>query len=567
MWFDEAGEVMEIFRGISPLSLLVFLPLCILISPICPASAAHEFTVYRLQQYDLQGSPYGCSNALLNVEARPVEAASVTRRCIVAKLAEITSQRVRELALQNAGGLLVLLPENMSSLDSASKEHLLDLESDLVSDDTQLPVYFVHESDEMTSMYQDIKHAGSSEDADSAAQALVSAAYANGFQLVVNGGQSKALNDFQVVNIQGKLAGYGVEDQLPTIAIVAHYDAHGVAPSLSFGADSNGSGVAALLELARLFSKLYTNSRTHAKFNLLFLLSGAGKYNYQGTKRWIEDQLDNAESSLLTDVSYVLCLDSLGQGDSLHLHVSKPPKLGSPGDALLKSLEQLVQEHSDMEFSMLHKKINLAEDFLAWEHERFSIRRLHAFTLSHFSSYKDQTRKTVMDTRAGVDDDVLSRNVHILAEALARHIFNLQPAGSSQVFSEGLQVEKASLSAWVDYLSSEPRSAQLLGKDSAVVTTLTQTLQRHLKDVRTVTFMADKRDPDFLFYDGTSYTMNAYNVKPAVFDLFLALGIAAYLGLMFLFAQNFGSIYTLLRNIKGSIKPKHTNGTTKSKHA
>lgn len=29
---------------------------------------------------------------------------------------------------------------------------------------------------------------------------------------------------------QGKLSGYGVEEQLPTIAIVAHYDAFGAAP-------------------------------------------------------------------------------------------------------------------------------------------------------------------------------------------------------------------------------------------------------------------------------------------------------------------------------------------------
>lgn len=33
-----------------------------------------------------------------------------------------------------------------------------------------------------------------------------------------------------LVVLQGKLSGYGVEEQLPTIAIVAHYDAFGAAP-------------------------------------------------------------------------------------------------------------------------------------------------------------------------------------------------------------------------------------------------------------------------------------------------------------------------------------------------
>lgn len=60
--------------------------------------------------------------------------------------------------------------------------------------------------------------------------ALLSSATANGFQIVVNGAQSKALPDFSVTNLQGRLSGHGIEEQLPTIVISAYYDATGIAP-------------------------------------------------------------------------------------------------------------------------------------------------------------------------------------------------------------------------------------------------------------------------------------------------------------------------------------------------
>ena len=48
----------------------------------------------------------------------------------------------------------------------------------------------------------------------------------------------------------------------------------------------------------------------------------------------------SSDSSLLQDnVAFVLCLDTLGNGDTMHLHVSKPPKEGSPQFTLLKELE------------------------------------------------------------------------------------------------------------------------------------------------------------------------------------------------------------------------------------
>lgn len=72
---------------------------------------------------------------------------------------------------------------------------------------------------------------------------------------------------------------------VPTIAIVASYDTFGAAPGLSFGAGSSGSAVVALLELARLFSRLYASGATHGGYNLLFLLTGGGPYDFDGAKQ------------------------------------------------------------------------------------------------------------------------------------------------------------------------------------------------------------------------------------------------------------------------------------------
>lgn len=66
--FEEASEVFDnMLKSAFPLTIIVFLPaVLILVSPL-PAEAAHEFTVYRMQQYDLQGQNYG-TDVLLTPE-------------------------------------------------------------------------------------------------------------------------------------------------------------------------------------------------------------------------------------------------------------------------------------------------------------------------------------------------------------------------------------------------------------------------------------------------------------------------------------------------------------------
>uniref|UniRef100_A0A1A7XC77 BOS complex subunit NCLN n=1 Tax=Iconisemion striatum TaxID=60296 RepID=A0A1A7XC77_9TELE len=568
--FEEASEVFDnMFKSSFPLTFIVFIPaVLILVSPL-PAEAAHEFTVYRMQQYDLQGQPYGTRNAILNTEARTVEAEVLSRRCVIMRLADFSYDKYQKALRQSAGAVVIILPKNMSAMPQDIVQQFMELEPEMLATETVVPIYFAIEDDELLSIYAQTLTSSSSQGSLSAAEVLLHTATANGFQMVTSGAQSKAVSDWAITSVEGRLAGVGGED-LPTIVVVAHYDSFGVAPWLSYGADSNGSGVSMLLELSRLFSKLYTYKRTHAAYNLLFFVSGGGKFNYQGTKRWLEDNLDHTDSSLLQDnVAFVLCLDTLGNGDSLYLHVSKPPKEGTPQYSLLKELEMVVgSQYPEVKFSMVHKKINLADDMLAWEHERFGIRRLPAFTLSHLPSHRSAQRSSIMDVRsvspssrhgageppAGphVDVSKLSRNTKVVAEALARVIYNLTEKGAPgdlQIFTEQMQVQEEHLSSVVDWLTAQPRAAQLVDKDSSFVSTLEYHLGRYLKDVKRHYVKADKRDPEFVFYDQLKQTMNAYRVKPAIFDLLLAVCIAAYLGIMYLAIQNFGLLYSVVRRV------------------
>ncbi|UYV77021.1 hypothetical protein LAZ67_14002906 [Cordylochernes scorpioides] len=433
----------------------------------------------------------GCRNALLNVEARPLQATGLSRKCVVARLADVTPGLFSQLLQQGAAGLLAILPQDLDNL--SPEEHkpfppinsifiqyqdlnlagkisqiihvvqtmiimrILQIEGYLLEEEVPIPVYLATSSPEVEEVYRSIQELPASSSAahercplegvfsrgGSTVPSLVCVAdlvrsvVASGYQLVVSSGQPSAMSDLQIPNIQGKLTGFGIEENLPTLAIVAHYDAFGLAPLVSYGADSNGSGVVALLELARLLSQLYTSSRTHpskvcgdnirkkhiaskiicykyheyiksrgqqftpavwSRVNVLFLLSGGGKFNFQGAKKWIEDNLDIAESSLLADSVYTLCLDSLGAGDNLYLHVSKPPREGSPGHVFFQELQAAGSRHN-VSVNMVHKKINLADESRVWEHERFSMRRLPAFTLSHLASHRAQSRRSsILDT-------------------------------------------------------------------------------------------------------------------------------------------------------------------------
>ncbi|XP_043490157.1 nicalin [Polistes fuscatus] len=544
MWLEEYDSFAELCRGYLPYYLLIVLPIFIIISPVNPVAASHEFPVYRMHQHDLHGIPHGCRSASISLEARSLIGWSTSRHCVITKALDLTPSMFQSIK-NKAGALVIILPEKLNELTLDEKQHIMDLEKTMLSDtETPIAVYFATWHPDLQRILDDITDGSViDEKSHSAAEAIFNSISASGYQVVVASGQPMVRNDAKIAILHGKLTGTGAEEKLPTIAIVTHYDSASVAPELSFGADSNASGVAMLLELARLFSALYSTGRSRPHYNLVFIATGAGKLNYQGSKKWLEDQLDGLEGSVIQDAAYVICLDTLSATNNLYMHVSKPPKENSSGGMFCKQLKSVADSSNTVHVEGVHKKINLAEETLAWEHERFSIRRLPAATLSTLKSHEDPARNTILDIMEEGQIDRLYKHTQVIAEALARHIYNLS---SNHIFADSLEVSKESLSLWFTYLASQPRAAPLLvDKNNLLIATLKESMSRYLGDVKVTLHGPDKQDPEFIFYDVTKAVLNVYSVKPAVFDLFLTVAIVMYLGLIYVIVHNFPRAFNL----------------------
>ncbi|KAJ3615386.1 hypothetical protein NHX12_017258 [Muraenolepis orangiensis] len=484
------GAVMLPWRWMLPLTLLL---LCVpsSLSSILPAASSYEFTAYRMQQYHLGQQKHGCSGAIVVAEARSADEPVLTRRCVVMKVSDFTTEKYLEAQRQSAAAIFILFPRNASALPPDVVQSFMVSESEVLQRETLIPVYVVPEDDQLLCMYEEVKRAAASQASSILVRVLRSMVTAMGFQILVGtNSAAKPNTDAALVTLEGVLPGAGVDP--PTVVISAHYDSYGLAPWLSHGADSNASGVTLLLELVRLFQKLYSNSRTRPPYNLMFSLTGGGKYNFWGTKKWIEENMDHSESSLLHDnVAFVLCLDTLANGDELYMHVSRPPRPDSPFSSFIQHLEEVKFPWVSLE--MVHKKINLVESTVSWEHERYGLRRIPGFTLSHLEDPRSELRGSILDTMSQVDFRKLKRNGVLVAESLARFMYNLSDKGSPrevQVFKGHMDLQDSRLSSLMSLLTSVPRASQLDGEPPQAV-------------------------------------------KPAAFDLFLGGCIAAYLGIVY----------------------------------
>ncbi|KAK9122836.1 hypothetical protein Sjap_012438 [Stephania japonica] len=529
------GEMLESVYSV--LAMVFVLVACV---ELCDAATVLD--VYRLIQYDLAGSPFGSRFASLNHHASSSAFApgvDLSRSVAISPVRELNLTVLREFIEMRRplGGLLFLLPKHFDRSGKQDAEEgdevevgrwrntLAELEDLLIHASLPYPVYFAFENDKVAEILVDVrKNDASSQPAT---------ATTGGFKLLVSTSEPKKLASTSITNIQGWLPGFKADDdvnQLPTIAIVASYDTFGAAPALAVGSDSNGSGVAALLELARLFSRLYSNSKTRGRFNLLFGLTSGGPYNYDGTSKWLR----SLDQRLRESIDYAVCLNSIGSWkNELWIHVSKPPE-----NAYVR---QVFEGFSDVakelgvKVGLKHKKINISNPRVAWEHEQFSRLRVTAVTVSELSVAPEllQNSGGLDDSREFLSESSVIKSVKLVAETLARHIYGHQ-GKNIEIFADGssLAVNPSYISAWLDFLSQTPRVAPFFVKNDPFIASLKKELAEHTVEVNV---HQDVLDGTYTFYDSTKAQLNIYQVASVAFDLLLLLVVGSYLILLFSF--------------------------------
>ncbi|MCD7467490.1 hypothetical protein HAX54_004949 [Datura stramonium] len=387
------------------------------------------------------------------------------------------------------------------------------------------PVYFAFEDDDINAVLAEVKR--------NDASGQPATATTGGYKLVVAASDPKKIASPTITNIQGWLPGLkldGDSSQLPTIAIVASYDTFGAAPALSVGSDSNGSGVVALLEIARLFSVLYSNPKTRGRYNLLFGLTSGGPYNYNGTQKWLR----SFDQRLRESIDYAICLNSLGSlGNELHLHVSKPPE-----NTYIQQIFQgfsSVAEESGLQVGLKHKKINISSPRVAWEHEQFSRLRVTAATISALSTAPELLEGTgsLSDNRRSVSEASVIQSVKLVAESVARHVYSQELKGTN-VFADNssLAVNPSYVRSWLDLLSTTSRVAPFLSKNDPLIMALQKELADHTAEVN---IQHETLDGTFTFYDSISGRLHVYQVASVTFDLLLLLVLGSYLITLFSF--------------------------------
>lgn len=453
---------------------------------------------------------------------------------------------VEALVKSNANAILFIIPKGPYT--QIFEKLVNEIQIYLSQQKIFLPVYFTYETDELKQVYLDLKkeyeynlkHGKETQNTDGKKSILdylnIKESYLH-FSLSIK--EPKLKKSLNLENIYGFLE---VPSQTgspnPIIAIVAHYDSLGVISDLPQGINSNGSGIIALLELIRIISKFYENYETVIKYDILFVLTSAGNENFKGTETFI----NNLEPSVSENLQYVLCLDSIGslnEKNNLFLHLSRYPREYEVTPNKLYNIFNTTAKNMDINLNYIKKKVFLSEDYVPWEHEQFSKRKIISATLSTLNAPPENIFTRNLFTDVDMDLNIVSKNIKFIVESLLEFLFDYDNTKFTIFKDDNTLIDSKNLETMYNYLKKTSRFPLSIERGSKFNNDMFTYFNMYLQRVKRESFELN----EIQFYENNSGDIKIYTVKSKIIDLYLLLGILIYL----LF------IYIYIKGIKGTI--------------
>ena len=416
-----------------------------------------------------------------------------------------------------------------------------------------MPVYFTYETNELRQIYLDLKNEyeynlkkGNNSKNEEAKKSMLDYLYIKEsylhFSLSIKEPQlKKSLN---LENIYGFLEAPSQNGSPNTIiAIVAHYDTLGIISDLPHGINSNGSGILALLELIRIISKLYENYESIIKYDILFVLTSGGNENFKGTEQFI----NNLEPSINENLQYVLCLDSIGslnEKDNLYLHLSRYPREYEVTPNKLYNIFNLTAKNMDINLNYIKKKVFLSEDFVPWEHEQFSKKKIISATLSTLNSPPENIFTRNLFTDIEIDLNVVSKNIKFIVESLIQFLFDYDNTKFTIFKNDKTLIDNKNLESLYNYLKKTPRFPLSIERGSKFNNDMYNYFSSYLQKVKKESFEFN----DIQFYENNSGDIKIYTVKSKIIDLYLLLGILIYLLFIYIYIKGIKETISDIKN-------------------
>jgi len=198
----------------------------------------NQFLVYRVHQIDLPHGKLGSRGSPFSLEAitpSHLEERFI-RKCAIFKFQELLQDQYstfvdRVLDKAFVSGVLVLFKDSDFSKKSLTDQALSNLEAlerRLLTNSTDIPIFFTEDNEQISELYEQYKAGGN--DQQAVGNTAWKTVFQDSHQLVITEGDMAAIASPMVTSFQVKLSGSGAEEQLPTYVIVAHYDAYSLLP-------------------------------------------------------------------------------------------------------------------------------------------------------------------------------------------------------------------------------------------------------------------------------------------------------------------------------------------------